>query len=79
MELSNFNDIVNQLLDIEVIDPSGLIFVLCRLRDWTRIRVRRARTLIVVICTLLISVTSVMLDITVSVGAHLYLQLNRAC
>ena len=52
---------------------------LYRLRDWTRIRVRRARTLTGAICTLLISVPSVMLAITVSVRAHLYLQLNRAC
>ena len=50
--------------------------VLYRLRDWTRIRVHRARTQIVVICTQLISVTSVMLVITVSVGANLNLQLG---
>ena len=64
-------------MDLSHVNPDTT--VLYRLRDWTRIRVRLALTLIVVICTQLISVTSVMLAITVSVGAHLYLQLNRAC
>ena len=64
-------------MDLSHVNPDTT--ALYRLRDWTRIRVRLARTLIVVICTQLISVTSVMLDITVSVGAHLYLQLDREC